>query len=185
MYPTDDSACNARQLIERRIVRHLVDEILGHDLWIGVHDGEEQHPITRDREAILDALINTDEDYVRLFGQGQHAGPPLGWVRLVYGNDGYDVICDYVVGIEHLIAKTNALADEIMDEEHAKSGPLFRVFFLGGSYADTREPQKLLAEQDPFKPQTRVVAIVDHYITTDAGIGDAHRAVAEFMGWPL
>lgn len=181
MYPTDDSACNARQLIERRIVRHLVDEILGHDLWIGVYDGETKYPITRDRDELLDALMNTDEDYVRLFTQGTEDSQ-LGWVRLVYGNDGYDVICDYVVGIEHLIAKTNALTDQIMDEEHAKSDPLFRVFFLGGSYADTREPQKLLAEQDPFKPQTRVVAIVDYFLTEEAGIGDAHRAVADFLG---
>ncbi|QXN74360.1 hypothetical protein SEA_CAFASSO_145 [Gordonia phage Cafasso] len=182
MYPTDDSACNARQLIERRIVRHLVDEILGHDLWIGVYDGEEQHPITRDREEILDALMNTDEDYVRLFGQPTNNDAPIGWVRLVYGNDGWDVICDHTVNIEHLIAKTNALTDEIMAEEDAKSDPLFRVFFLGGSYADTREPQKLLAEQDPFKPQTRVVAIVDYFLTEEAGIGDAHRGVADFLG---
>lgn len=109
MYPKNDSDCGARQLVERRIVRSLVDEILEQGLSISVYDGEETHPVTSDREKVLEDLINTDEDYVMVFSGQQK----IGWVRLVYGNEGWDVICDYTVNLEDKMTRTQALIDEL------------------------------------------------------------------------
>ncbi|XAO35586.1 hypothetical protein SEA_MORGANA_152 [Gordonia phage Morgana] len=58
----------------------------------------------------------------------------------------------------------------------------YRVFFHGGSYTETDKPEWYLDRQDPERPLTRVVAVVDQFLTEEAGIGDAHRAVADFLG---
>lgn len=128
MYPKSDSDCSPRALVERRIVRSLVDEILGHGLLISVDDGEEEHPLTNDREAILDALIEVDEDRVNVYYQENDLEPSYqGQVFLVYGNDGWDVICDYSISVEKFISKTNALAGELRDvEDIADAAQLIR-----------------------------------------------------------
>ena len=116
MYPVDDSDCGPRQLIERQIVRSLVDEILGHDLLISVDDGEEQHPITGDRDAILAVLMETDEDRVNIYSTTSGSTPqPEGSVRLVYGNDGWDVICDYTLSVERYIEQSNSLGEQLSE----------------------------------------------------------------------
>lgn len=108
-----------RQAIEKRIVLSLIDELLAARsvgaqqlFMLSVDDGgDDETPATRDREAIVKAIMETDEDYLHVWFNGRR----FGWVRLVYGNDGWDVICDYTVNLEPVMAQTIALAKQLED----------------------------------------------------------------------
>jgi hypothetical protein len=54
-------------------------------------------------------LMSTDEDYLMVYEPGKKER--LGWIHLVYGNDGYDVVSDYTTNLE-------ALVDPITEKYH-------------------------------------------------------------------
>lgn len=115
MYPTTeevrqivDARRRAEMLAERVIVLKLIDTLLAAGFELSVNDGEENHPWTTDRAAVIDAILNTDEDTLRVRKDGR-----TGWVLLVYGNGGWDVICDYTVWLEDVLAPVMALAEEL------------------------------------------------------------------------
>lgn len=99
---------NAREM-EAAIVRNAVHELLDHGFTLSVDTGGEDYEIDRsvDPDAVIAELMNTDED--RLLAR---AGESIkGWVHFVYGNDGYDVICDMTVSLEPYLPETVALAE--------------------------------------------------------------------------
>ena len=99
---------NAREM-EAAIVRNAVHELLDHGFTLSVDTGGEDYEIDRsvDAEAVIAELMNTDED--RLLAR---TGDKIkGWVHFVYGNDGYDVICDMTVSLEPYLPDTLALAE--------------------------------------------------------------------------
>ena len=115
MYPKDlndikDDGTRARIVIERKIVTALVDHALAEGYEMSVDDGDNQHPWTRDRAEVIDAIMEADEDRLYLRKDGRTA-----WVFFVYGNDGWDVICDYNVSLEALLAPINKLALSLED----------------------------------------------------------------------
>lgn len=106
----DTRAVRDRQSIEQTIARKIVDVLLAAGFLLGVNDGEETVvQRSRDKKAILDALFNTDEDYLYVYEDDDKNDPtnvlyderPDYWVRLVYGNDGWDVMSDYS-SVDHL-----------------------------------------------------------------------------------
>jgi len=107
---SDDKEIAKRQRIERAIVRRTVKDALAAGYTLDVDDGGEDLAVegAKTLKATLDALLNTDEDYLILRRLESGA---KGWVRFVYGNDGWDVICDYSVNIEDVLAGANALAE--------------------------------------------------------------------------
>ena len=113
MYPKDlnditDPGVRERVAIERQIVFALIDHALAEGYELSVDDGEEQHPWTTDRAVVIDNIMETDEDRLHLRKDGHTA-----WVLLVYGNEGWDVICDYNVSLEALLEPINALAESL------------------------------------------------------------------------
>jgi hypothetical protein len=99
-----------RVAVEMRIVKSAVKELLSHDFLLSVFDGEEETAHTStDYKMLHDALMETDEDYLHVWKDGKR----FGWVRFVYGNDGYDMIFDYSVNLDTFIAETNKLADSL------------------------------------------------------------------------
>jgi len=104
-----------RQDMERAIVRNAVFELLDHGFSLSVDNGGDDYEIdrSRDGDAVLAELMNTDED--RLLARDGDA--LRGWVFFVYGNDGYDVICDMTVSLEPYLPETLALA-ETLEEQH-------------------------------------------------------------------
>lgn len=114
-----DEAIRQRILVERAIIRRAVRDILAADggaYCISVYDGEE-YPVkrSRDLDTIMADIGQCDQEwlYVRTGAKGE---TKVGGVMLVYGNDGWDVICDYSTGhIETLLAGANKLADELGD----------------------------------------------------------------------
>lgn len=98
-----------RQRIERRIARRIVTDAILHGYAVSVHDGEEVAlDYTTDVQAVMAALMTTDEDTLFF-----HRGGDRGWVRLVYGNDGTDVIQDYSCKIAHVVAGAEQLASRL------------------------------------------------------------------------
>jgi hypothetical protein len=94
---------------EKLIVSKIVADVLAAGAVITVNDGEEDTlSLSADPQAIFTALSSTDEDYLIVT---QVTGK-VSWVRLVWGND-VDVISDYQVSLEALLAGANALAEEL------------------------------------------------------------------------
>ena len=88
----------ARIEIEKQIVRQLLNDALISGFTVSVDHGGDcyalRHSVKIDD--IMSALMNTDRNEVVFHDKN---GQPAGWSRLVYGNDGYDVIANYEIDI--------------------------------------------------------------------------------------
>ncbi len=98
---------NHRNEAERQIIVLLVEDLLAAGYALGVNDGEETTlENSTDEAQVFAAMSTTDEDFILL-----QKGDMKGWIRLVYGNDGY-VLSDYTTNIpESVFERTNALAE--------------------------------------------------------------------------
>lgn len=102
-----------RQAIERQIVERLIDDALAEGYTLDVYDGEETTVAeSDDREAILAAMFSVDEE--RLYYRRE--GKRVGYVFLVYGNDGHDVISDSTTNLERVMAGAEALAESLAEQ---------------------------------------------------------------------
>lgn len=104
-----------RHNVEKRIVKHIVADLLAADFELAVHDGEEWHNRTTDAAKLHKALMETDEDRLFVYKADGPKGRRdwFGWVFFVYGNDGYDVISDYTVNLEPWIEPINKWVEVI------------------------------------------------------------------------
>lgn len=105
-----DDAVMRRALMELRIVRRVVRDLkaAGYDLFLDVADNEPPMEINTKTEKIAE-LFQLD-DAVVFVHKGQRSA---GWVRFVFGNDGYDVVCDYTTNLEEDLKGASELADKI------------------------------------------------------------------------
>lgn len=95
------SGVKTRVQTESKICRRLVATILKAGHMISVCDGEEWTvKLSRNSRQIIRALFTTDSD---LLGIRNAMGESLGYVELIYGNDGFDVIADYSESLESLL----------------------------------------------------------------------------------
>ncbi len=128
-----------RRQLERRIARRAIKELIEAGFWVAVNDGEETHPYSQDAAVILGQMFSVDDEMLfvansRIFDDGLRVFDHFGWVRFVYGNDGWDVINDYSVSLEPHLTKTTALADRL-EEQHG-----------GDAYGDIRDEIDMLEE---------------------------------------
>ncbi len=95
-----------RRYVETKIARVLIKDALLAGYEVSVNNGGDKHEISRstDAEVILAAMFAADEDLLFMRKDGKE----VGWVRFVYGNDGWDVIADYTCSLEHIMAGANA-----------------------------------------------------------------------------
>lgn len=108
----------ARQKIEQTIVRRIVTDVLTAGHLIGIDNGgNDEEYCGADKAKILDTLFDTDEERLYLYDRTtdtqSSTNRPFGFVYLVYGNDGPDVICDYTASpkVEALLKGAVDLAD--------------------------------------------------------------------------
>jgi hypothetical protein len=96
--------------IEKRIARRVVRELLAAGYELTVNNGGEydeiEIPWSRDFTTIVGAMFATDEEYLYA-----RKGKLASFVRFVYGNDGWDVINDYGMSLEPVMAPINQYAD--------------------------------------------------------------------------
>jgi hypothetical protein len=103
-----------RHAIEKRIARRLVQTLLKAGYLVSVYDGGA-FPVKRSNKLteILAGMFSTDIDTLKL----RLASAPdavAGFVQLVYGNDGYDVISDYSTSLdEPVMNAVNAYVDRL------------------------------------------------------------------------
>jgi hypothetical protein len=106
--------------IEQKIAAEVVKGILaaGHTITIAYQDGNSDAiKQSTDADAILAEFHKCDEEYLLVHQAGSTRFEHLGWVQFIYGNDGHDLIANNTVGIDHLLAGAQALADRIANGE--------------------------------------------------------------------
>jgi hypothetical protein len=108
-FDSKPSALKNRIKMEQRIVKLTVKTLINAGYELSVFDGEEQSAWTgTDVKMLHDALMNTDEDYLYTRKDGKKS-----FVQFVYGNDGWDVICDHGVSLTAVLAPVTALTDKL------------------------------------------------------------------------
>ncbi len=109
-----DRAVLRRCRVEERIARATVRALLAAGYEVSVFNGEEETKRSGEFAEVAGALFETDEDWLRVHEvvlPSLGGSRRVGWVRFVYGNDGWDVICDYTVNLEAVLAPVNAMAE--------------------------------------------------------------------------
>ncbi len=103
-----------RQEVERKIAEALIQEALDAGYSISVNNGgddDEIDPSTK-KDVILNAMFATDEEHLFFYDE---EGKRKGWVFLVYGNDGWDVISDYTTNLGHVMNEANKISEHYSD----------------------------------------------------------------------
>src|SRR4029077_3916658 len=93
-----------RQEVEQKICAAIVKALLKAGFYISVDNGDNdgrnfEIARSRSKKAILAAMFQTDDETLVV----EKHGRKMGWVRLVYGNDGWDVLSGYTINLEKLI----------------------------------------------------------------------------------
>lgn len=100
---------------ERDITERTITALLNAGHAIAVNDGETIPAPSLDGPAALANLMDLDDAYLQVYAKdpcGNWYGG-FGWVRFVYGNDGWDCINDYTTNLESVLAPVNAYADSL------------------------------------------------------------------------
>ena len=106
--------------IENIIVKTIIQDALDLGYSIIHHNGEDDTISVKpeeDREKTVDAIMQEvrqcDEEYL-IFYDDRIKRRRVGEVFLVYGNDGYDVICDHTDNeeMDRILAGANELASK-------------------------------------------------------------------------
>jgi hypothetical protein len=90
--------------LEKRIVRKLVRALLADGYDIAVDNGGDEYEVgfTDKFTEVINGLFACDEEF--LVVQKVKAGETRrSMVHLIYGNDGWDVICDYSCSLESIV----------------------------------------------------------------------------------
>jgi hypothetical protein len=105
-----------RQRIERQIARKFLRIALAAGYAISLDNGGDDFEFKdrTDFKFIVGEMFATDDERLYLSKDGKRSG----WVYFVYGNDGYDVICDYTTNLEPLMPEVTELSDRL-EEQYA------------------------------------------------------------------
>jgi len=117
MRPT---AVAIRQAIEKKIVKKTLETFTELGYVFSVYDGGEQHPVTSNIEEAMEQIFAVDEAHLHVFSPKLQeeigtSNKCSGWIWFVMGNDGWDVICDYTVGLEEILKPVEKYIDNIAD----------------------------------------------------------------------
>jgi hypothetical protein len=90
---------SARQYIERKIASAVVTAALKAGYSVSVNNGEDL-PVKKstDKALILKNMFQTDDEHLFVYNGDKF----LGWIHFVYGNEGWDVVSDYIVSLESI-----------------------------------------------------------------------------------
>ncbi len=117
-----------RQKVERQIINRFVTDALAAKYRLAVslergYDVEDMLLGSRDKKKIVDEAMAGDEAHIfvqpadgALTENGSVVS--VGWVYVVLGNDGWDVVSDYTTNLEELLTGANELASKL-EERYA------------------------------------------------------------------
>ena len=89
-----DESVRERRRIELAIVRTLIRELIANHYHLKADNGEDA-PLMGTEDELIECLFACDEARIET-----ETGR---WVFLVFGNDGWDVISDYSISIDHAL----------------------------------------------------------------------------------
>ena len=97
--------------IEQQIVEKTVHTLIDQGYFLSVWDGNEfVTSRLSGSKSVIAAMMQTDEDSLHVFdGKGKRVGV----VCFVYGNDGWDVICDYSNALKTTLEPVFTLANRL------------------------------------------------------------------------
>lgn len=108
-----------RLQMEQLIVTVLLVELFKLGYRVIVDNGEEESPALGKPENVTpeefaarvwkDHCAQTDEDRIFVVDGNKR----IGWVYVVYGNDGWDAISDYTTKLEELLKPVQAVSDAL------------------------------------------------------------------------
>ena len=106
-----DPSVTRRQKVEQRIASRAVSALLAAGYWLAVRQGDEdEQPATREKQDVMKLLGECDEDRIMVYTDFKLAG----WVHLVYGNAGWDVITDYTTNLEPQLIPASQYAETLV-----------------------------------------------------------------------
>lgn len=96
--------------MEEAIVIAVVKQLIATGHKLSVDNGGDTYEIknSTDADAVLKEMRATGEDFLYT----KKEGDPKRYVQFVYGNDGYDVICDYTQTLEPYLSDAMALIEQ-------------------------------------------------------------------------
>jgi hypothetical protein len=95
--------------LEWDIALALVKSAIGHSYTIEVDYGDDE--TVKGLTTVVDVMnVLFEADDEHLFLTGGDCGD--GWIYLVYGNDGYDVISDYTVNLDPLMDEPDKISNK-------------------------------------------------------------------------
>jgi len=104
--------------IEKRVARLFLKTAIKAGYLVRVHDGDDWACARTDKVSVaLEAMFSTDEDRVYVYEKvndetAEKLFKRLGHAYFIYGNDGYDVISDYSVSLEHIVRPVTDYCDK-------------------------------------------------------------------------
>lgn len=104
--------------VERKIVTAVVEDAIaaGYDLQVYT-DGEDFTERTTDKKIIIDMLMELEDAFLKMRLPATKDGYHDHWVRFVFGNDGWDVISDYLTSLDSttILARAVAISQQYED----------------------------------------------------------------------
>ena len=97
----------ARARMELDIVNKLIDTARDAGYQMKISEYEEDGETDYDFKT---AAFNLDDARVFVY---DNDGEKLGWVRLVFGNSGYDLVSDFTTNLEDFLGPVTDLADSL------------------------------------------------------------------------
>lgn len=102
--------------IEKQIYRQVIKDALAAGYYLNVNNGGEDNELampTNQPKVIYKHMNLSDEDFLLVYiPKADGTFSSLGWVRFVYGNDGWDVVCDYTVNLEPIMQNADKLSEK-------------------------------------------------------------------------
>ena len=101
--------------METVIGERLVHELVAAGYEVALEDGIGDFLVgyTADAGEVVRELRSMDEEGI--YARPVEGGPE-GWILLVYGNAGYGTVCDYTMGLEHVVRRLDTMIDLFADE---------------------------------------------------------------------
>lgn len=102
----------ATNIVEAIVCARAVSDLLAAGYEIKVDNGDDVTERLSERDAVLREMFACDDDLLRIYRKKKS----IGWVRLIYGNGGFDVISDYTTNLESVLKPANDLADRMEEK---------------------------------------------------------------------
>lgn len=94
-------------------------DLLAAGYEVAVHNGGKTYEVdfTTNYTAIAAGLFHCDEEHLCTRKIDQYPVPTQSFIYLVYGNSGWDVVCDWGLSLDHVMGPINDYIDRLTAQE--------------------------------------------------------------------